>query len=134
MIAFDSNVFIYWLEANPEFYEAAFTVLSPVLSGQVRGFASTIVLAEILGEISDTGITQTLFSIPKLVWRPVDAPCALLARHLRLSKKLKTVDAIHLANAIGCGATSFYTNDQQLIRLGKVNKLNIKPLINSKQK
>lgn len=109
MIAIDSNIFIYWLEHNPEFYEASTNVITQVYSGDQTASCSVMVLAEIY---SDSGQSiEAILKLPNLSIIPTSKEVAEMAGRLRYSYNLKVIDAIHAASALHSGASSIITND-----------------------
>lgn len=109
MIAIDSNIFIYWLERNPEFYEASAEVIKQVYSGDQTASCSTIVLTEIYS--GSDKVIEAILKLPNLSVIPTTEAVAELAGKLRHTHNLKVIDAIHAASALHSGASSLITND-----------------------
>jgi predicted nucleic acid-binding protein len=109
MIAIDSNIFIYWLERNPKFYEASSAIIRQIYSGDQIASCSALVLTEIYNGSSQT--TEAILNLPNLSIIQVTENIAELAGKLRHTYSLKVVDAIHAASAIHSGASSIITND-----------------------
>ena len=109
MIALDSNIFIYWLERNPEFYKASAAVIKQVYSGDQVASCSVLVLTEIYNGSSQT--MEALLKLPNLSIVPTTEEVAELAGKLRHTYKLKVIDAIHTASALHSGANLMITND-----------------------
>lgn len=109
MIAIDSNVFIYWLERNPEFYEASARVIKQIYSGEQTASCSAVVLTEIYGGSNQT--IEAIVKLPNLSIVPTTKEIAEMAGKLRYSCGLKVIDAIHAASALHSGARSIITND-----------------------
>lgn len=112
MIAIDSNIFIYWLERNPEFYDASANLIKQVYSGELAASCSTLVLTEIHNDSSQT--MEAVLKLPNLFITPVTKEVAEQAGQLRVKYGLKTIDAVHAASAISSGATTLVTNDVPL--------------------
>jgi predicted nucleic acid-binding protein len=128
MIAFDSNVLIYFLEKNPSFFEAAKRLFLPVLAGDAFACTSVLTITEIVAGSSATTNLEIL-AHPNITVLGADNEIAHGAGALRLRHpRLKTPDAVHLATAMHAGAKVFYTNDKPLIKLGRVGTLPILPL------
>ena len=109
MIAIDSNVFIYWLERNPEFYEVSASLIQQVYSGDQIASCSAVVLTEIYSDSRQT--IEAILKLPNLSIVPTTETVAELAGKLRYTYGLKTIDAIHAASALHLGASSIITND-----------------------
>jgi predicted nucleic acid-binding protein len=124
-IAIDSNIFIYWLERNPEFYKASTNIIMQVYSGDKIASCSTLVLTEVHSGVSQA--IEAVSGLPNLQLVPVNEGVAESAGSLRYKYGLKTVDAIHVASAIYSGASTLITNDISLTKK-KIPKLIIKLL------
>ena len=123
LIALDTNIFIYWLENNPEYYKSSTAIIGNVLSGKFIGCCSTLVLAELYYGNSKT--IDAITHMPNLSVIPVTNEVATLAGKLRFERGLKLVDSTHLASALLSGAKNLYTNDAELLRLKSVDSLKI---------
>lgn len=130
MIAFDSNVFIYWLEANEQFLEAAKQALEPVFARRESGCCSNLVITEIVAGAADNTILEVL-EHPSMLVIPFSNAIAFRAGELRRAHNLKTPDAIHVATALEVGADTLITNDRRLTAL-KIEGLKIQPLTQAK--
>ncbi len=116
MVAYDSNVFIYFLERNEEFFTAATRALQPMVEQREQAVISVLVATEILN--GNPVADLTLLEQPFLSIVEVSRPVAELAGRLRAEfPALRTVDALHLATAKHAGATKFVTNDRHLYNL-----------------
>jgi predicted nucleic acid-binding protein len=84
----------------------------------------------VLGELyyGNASVFEAIEEMPGLIICPVSAEIIKRAGVLRHDYKLRLADSIHLATALCGGATEFYTNDMQLIQLGHVDQLAIRPL------
>ena len=125
MIALDTNIFIYWLEDNPDFYTISADIIKKVHSGIQPASCSVLVLSELYN-----GSPQTLdavSSLPGLSVIDVTTEIAKLAGTLRFKYGVKVIDALHLASAIASGADEFITNDRPLAAV-KIPKLTIRLL------
>jgi predicted nucleic acid-binding protein len=109
MIAIDSNVFIYWLERNPEFYAVSTQLIKQVYSGDQPASCSAIVLTEIYNGSDQT--IEAILKLPNLSIIPAVKEVTELAGKLRYKYNLKVIDAIHAASALHSGASSIITND-----------------------
>jgi predicted nucleic acid-binding protein len=124
IVAADTNVFIYWLDAASQYHEAAKELLSKLDLEKLH--CATLAATEIL---SKPGIPKSVVDIIPAQWVDLTTPIAQQAGLLRQGyAKLSTQDAIHLATAISVNAKLFYTNDKQLLNLKKVGSLQIRPI------
>lgn len=121
MVALDSNVFIYALEGNPRYGQAAAAALR---QAQGQGFASEFVYLELLSkrdfkDAHKREIVIAFLDTQKLEFIELNKEILLKAASLRaeLTPKIGVGDAIHLASAIHAGANTFITNDQDLVNL-----------------
>jgi predicted nucleic acid-binding protein len=78
---------------------------------------SVLLISEILTKPIGAGAHAELSALESLLSRiellPVDRPTADLALALGVRYRLRTVDAVHLATAVGAGADRFVTNNQR---------------------
>lgn len=117
MVAFDSNVFIYILEKNPEYFDMAKAALTGAMRSKSGACVSVLAITEI---VSGNGPTtdMSILSHPKIVVIELTKTVvAYKAGVLRYKHLIKTPDAIHLASALEAGAAEFITNDQKLLKL-----------------
>ena len=114
VVAFDSNVFIYILERNPIFFDAARLALLPVLEGKEEAIVSVLVLTELLA--GNPGIDVSILDHPNITVCDVTKEIARQAGKLRFTYPIKAPDAIHMATALHSGATRFITNDKALLK------------------
>ncbi|MHB8217866.1 MAG: type II toxin-antitoxin system VapC family toxin [Candidatus Sulfotelmatobacter sp.] len=121
-IYWDSMLFIYWLEGNPQFGKrvdaiwsrmqerndqliTAALALGEVLAGAYRRGANLERVQKIRAEL-ETAISEVL---------PFPAEGADLFGRIRGSLNVSSADAIHLTCAARAGTDLFLTNDQKLI-------------------
>jgi len=109
MIAIDSNIFIYWLERNPDFYKASTGIIKQIYSGNQSASCSAIVLTEVYN--GSTRVTDAIVKLPNLTIVPTTEAVAFMAGKFRHEHKLKVIDSIHAASAFISGADSLITND-----------------------
>ncbi len=124
-IYWDSMLFIYWLEGNPQFgkkVDAIWTrmqerndqlvtaalTFGEVLAGAYRRGANRERVQKVRAEL-DTAVSEVL---------PFTSDDADLFGRIRGTLRVSSADAIHLACAASAGTDLFLTNDQKLI--GKV--------------
>ena len=114
MIAFDSNLLIYFIEDIPEFAKKAENTFLQIEKEQ--GVCSSLVITESLyGNITNFEQLGPLLS-PSIQIVPVTLQIAELAGQLKVTCAIKNADAIHLATAIMAKADKFVTNDQKLLK------------------
>jgi predicted nucleic acid-binding protein len=121
-VALDSNIFIYALQRNEEFYRATLSLLKAIESGKMTGVASRLVYAEVLSDSAltshDIRVIDAYLPATGVVFEPMDMAVLARAASLRRSHhRLKMPDAIHLATAHIGGAECFVTNDRELTGL-----------------
>lgn len=120
LIAIDTCIWIYHLEAHPEFAEAARQVLTAVEGGHCRGVISELTLMELVTgplqqdrqDIADE-YELLLTHFPNLTLVPVSREILLDAARIRAVRGLRTPDAIILATALRQQANVVITNDQR---------------------
>ena len=125
--AVDTNVVVYLLENDRDYGGAArATLVDAFRNGTV--VLSAILVAEFLS--SSTASVEALRGFVKETQcLPVTEQVAIMAADIRRNHSLlRLPDALHLATAIVHGADSFITNDSQLVKLGNIDKLIIRPL------
>ena len=114
MIAFDSNVLIYFLEKDPVFWKKAEDIFLKIESS--GGICSSLAITEVMyGTINSVDKITPLLSLRVSVV-PVSASIASLAGKIKMAQGLKNIDAIHIATALASGAKDFVTNDQELLK------------------
>ena len=114
----DTNVFIYFLDRNPDCFELVSPVIQAVESGTIIGCTGDAVIAEILVKPYQSGNLALVASI-KAFFRTENflSVCAHdtetfdLAAQLRAKHNMKFIDALHYATAINAGCKAMITND-----------------------
>lgn len=128
MVSLDSNIFIYILEKNSEFYETSFRLVASAIQAGEQIAVSTLVLAEIIGA-SLRKEAASFFEADSFVMYDVSRAIAIQAGELRYHHpRLRPADAVHLATALAAQCGQFITNDQRLVGLRSVEGLKIQPL------
>lgn len=119
MDAFDADVLIYAIVAGHPLgrrVRALFHEEPVTSSGAIAGVGSVLLIPEMLikpsrnndsGELDDLTVL-----LGQLELRPTDETTAEIAAALGAKYGLRTVDAVHLATAVGAGADRFITNNQ----------------------
>lgn len=117
-IALDTVVFIYALEGNNKFGKRAEQIFVAIEQGECKGFASDLVLAELMvkplregkPEIAEEYAAE-LPNFPNLTFLAPTRDTIITAAKLRSNTNLKLIDALHLATAINTVCEIFITND-----------------------
>lgn len=132
----DTNVFIYFLERNLEFFSAAAAVIQAIRSQEFSGFTGEITVAETLVKpylardmilvadtksFFDTSNFLTVLSHDKLTWD--------IAAQLRAAQRIKLVDAVHLATALKAACRYFVTNDKAMRSTGALSVVQLGSLL-----
>lgn len=114
----DTNVFIYFLDRNPNFFPVVKPIFAAVESGLIIGHTGDAAIAEALVKPYQTGNMALVASFKEffsmenfLSIQPHDAEIFDLAAKLRAGRGLRFIDALHYATAIRAGCKFFITND-----------------------
>lgn len=117
-IGLDTVVFIYALEGNKKFGESTKQIFIAIEKGECRGFASDLVLAELMVKPLRDGKPKIaeeyaleLPNFPNLAFIAPTRDIIINAAKLRSKTNLKLIDALHLATALNAGCQIFITND-----------------------
>lgn len=121
-IYLDTNIFIYALEAYPEYVSILTSVFAAIDKGKVKAVTSELTLAEVLikpmmddNEDLKNIYLETLQSTETFFVISVNRQILIEAARLRAkSETLHLPDAIHLATARVHHCTIFLTNDKRL--------------------
>lgn len=114
----DTNVFVYFLDRNPDYFSVVTPIIEAIDSGLIIGYTGDAAIAETLVKPYQTGNLalvanfKAFFSMEDfLSIQPHDAETFDLAAQLRAGRGLKFIDALHYATAIRAGCKFFVTND-----------------------
>lgn len=131
----DTNIFVYFLDRNPDYFPVVAPIIEAVDSGVIIGHTGDAAIAETLVKPYQTG-NQSLVANFKAFFStedflsicPHDAGAFDLAAQLRATRGLKFIDALHYATAIRAGCKFFVTNDggiqsSDVLEVILVNKL-----------
>jgi predicted nucleic acid-binding protein len=117
-IGIDTNILIYFLEANPKYLGLAEVVVDWMGDAGHSAVTSTLTMTDILvglyrrGDIDHVRETRArLLELPHLDWLAPQIEVGSLAAELRATHRLHAVDAVQLATAINGGATCLVGND-----------------------
>jgi len=114
----DTNVFVYFLDRNPNFFDIVSPIIQAVDSGGIIGVTGDAAIAETLVKPYQSGNLELVSGIKSffraegfLSIQPHDGETFDLAAQLRATRGMKFIDALHYATAIRSGCTFFITND-----------------------
>ena len=118
LIALDTSVFIYQLEANPRYLPLTCHIFSWLEGPDSKAVTSTVTMTELLVQPyceSDNQRVDEFYGLlstyPNLDWIAPHLEIADVAARLRALHRLRTPDALQAATAEHAGATGFITND-----------------------
>lgn len=118
VIAFDTNIFVYYFEQNRRFGQAARRAISLLTKDKVRGVTSVISLIELLSlpqsKAAVANLKDLYSQIARLTTVDVNEDIGLGAARIRREYRYRTPDAIQLATALIFKADIFFTNDRRL--------------------
>lgn len=130
LIAIDTCVFIYLMERNQKYFDAANAVFEWMERPQSSAVASTVALTEILVQPyrnADFAQAQSFYAllttIPNLEWVAPSLHIADAAALLRANYRLQTPDALLAATAVVSNASAFVTNDPIFRRIPHLDVL-----------
>lgn len=125
LIGLDTSIFIYHLEANPQYLPLTQQVLESIETGRCSGVVSTVTLMELTvhpWRINRADIARQyevlLANFPNLRLIDVTREIARQAAQLRASYNVRPADALQVASAMISQATLWVSNDKKLKRLG----------------
>jgi len=117
-VYFDTNVIIYFIEQNPEYFAAVAEIFKLIGTDEISAVTSEFTLAEVLikpireqqftlvQSIKGLLLDQDFFTLT-----PCPRPLFLRAAEIAAPNGLRTADAIHMASAIESNCHHFITND-----------------------
>jgi len=125
LIALDTSVFIYQLEANARYLPLTDLIFSWLEGLDSKAVTSTITMTELLvqpyRDDSDDQRVDVFYSLlttyPNLDWIAPNLEIADVAARLRALHRLRTPDALQAATAEHSGATGLITNDAAFERV-----------------
>ena len=124
VIGLDTSVFIYHLEAHPDYQPLTQELLAGVENGQWKAITSTVTVMELTvrpWQLDRPAVAREyealLAHFPNLVLADVTRDVARQAAQLRARYRVRPADALQVATALIHGATAFVTNDSFLTRL-----------------
>jgi predicted nucleic acid-binding protein len=124
IIGLDTSIFIYHLEANPQYLPLTTHILNAVQSGQLQAVTSTVTIMELTvhpWRLNQPQIARhyevILANFPHLQMADVSRDIARKAAQLRANYNLRPADALQVATALVFQATAWVSNDKKLSRL-----------------
>ena len=124
-IYWDTMLFIYWLEANPDFGKRVDTIWSRMQERNDQLITGTLALGEVLAGAYKCGADRERIQGVRAAFDgavseviPFTADTADLFGQIKGSWNIPSADAIHLACAAQARTDLFLTNDTRLV--GKV--------------
>jgi len=117
----DTNIFVYFLDRNPDFFDVVRPLIEAIDSGKITGVTGDAAPAETLVKPYRTGNLELVAAIRGffgtegfLSMQPHDGETFDLAAQLRGQRGMKFIDALHYATAIRSGCSFFITNDLKI--------------------
>ncbi len=117
----DTNIFVYFLDRNPDFFDVVRPIIEAIDSGKIIGVTGDAALAETLAKPYRTGNLELVATIRDffrtegfLSIQPHDRETFDLAAQLRAKRSIKFIDALHYATAIRSGCSFFITSDLKI--------------------
>lgn len=124
-IYWDTMLFIYWLEENPDFGKRVDAIWSRMQERNDQLITGTLALGEVLAGAYRQGTDRQRLQDLRVAFEsavsevvPFTAEAADLFGQIKGSWRIPSADAIHLACAAVAGTDLFLTNDRSLV--GKI--------------
>ena len=135
-IGLDTNILIYLVQDHPRYGAWCASLFGRIERRQSVGITSTLVLLEALVQpyrLQDDRLANKFYALfstyPSLIWTPLTLELADSAAELCARYGLSTPDAIHIATAIGGGATGYIGNDRGLKRVQELACLTLDEVV-----
>ncbi len=132
----DTNIFVYFLGRNSDFFAMAASLLQAIEAGTIIGFTGDAAMAETLVkpyQSDSLGLAASIKAFFRaedfLTILPHDAETFDLAAQLRAKQGMKFIDALHYATAIRAGCKFFVTNDSGIRASDVLEVIQLKSLI-----
>jgi uncharacterized protein len=121
-IYWDSMLFIYWLEENPQFGKRVDAIWSRMQERNDQLITGALAFGEVFAGAYKRGANKERLQEVKAALQvavsgviPFTSETADLYGRIRGSLKISSADAIHLACAASAGTDLFLTNDKNLV-------------------
>ncbi len=129
-VALDTNVFIYQLEANPQYLALTDHIFTWLERPGSTAVTSTITMMELLvhpyRQLDPSRVDEfygLLSTYPNLNWIAPGLEIADLAARIRAQHRLQSPDALQAATAAHAKASGLITNDPVFARVGSFETL-----------
>lgn len=136
LVALDTSVFIYQIEANHRYLRLTDHIFFWLEQARGQGVTSTVTMTELLVQPYrefDERRVHVFFGLPStfpnLQWVAPTLEIADLAARIRATYGLRTPDALQAATAVHARATGFITNDAVFERLEPFEALILDQLV-----
>lgn len=136
LVALDTCIFIYQLEANPRYLVFSDPIFGWLEGSSGKAVTSTITMTELLVQPYREGderrvdeIYGLLTTCPNLQWIAPDLEIADLAARFRAGYRLRTPDALQAATAAHARATGLITSDSAFERVDAFETLVLDSLL-----
>jgi predicted nucleic acid-binding protein len=133
-LAFDTAVWVHWVEQNQRFLPAVTPLVRDLAEGRIVVVTSVLAVVEILTGVFAKGDElrarryRDLFDGTEgIAVLDVDRAIGEGAARLRARYGLRTPDAIHLATAVAARAEAFVTTDRRLARVRELEVRVLRP-------
>ena len=123
-VYWDTMLFIYWLEENPNFGKRIDAIWSRMQKRNDELITGALALGEVLAGAYKRGADRQRIQNVRATFKsavseivPFTTEAADLFGQIKGSRKIPSADAIHLACAATAGIDLFLTNDKNLVGL-----------------
>lgn len=120
-VAFDTSLFIYFVEEHPDYLDITDNIMRRVDEGILVGYSAVITLTEVLVKPKMLGNTELEREYRELLQQSrnfdmveITGKIAERAADLRSRYTMRTPDALQIAAALDVGCQAFLTNDKRL--------------------
>lgn len=133
-IYLDTNLYIYFFEANPQYADHVEELLSYISDQNATIISSTLLLTELLVSPYKSKNQQLINTyqdldqiLVNLQFISMNKKISQKAAQLRAKYDIRTPDAVHLATALNQQADLFVTADQQFKKIKELTVLLLDP-------
>lgn len=116
----DTNLFIYFLENNPKYFDVARDIFTAVEAGQFIAYTGDATVTEVLvkpyqeDDLLLVAKFKAFFALDDFIAvKPHTTDAFNLCAEIRGKYGVKFVDALHYATALQAGCKFFITNDKR---------------------